>query len=64
MAIPQLVGLAAVGAAAYLGYRVIKREMGRIGAELDRTRTKDGRDSAQKLIQDPETGVYRPENRS
>lgn len=62
---PQLIGLAVLGAAVYFGYRMLKREMARVGAELDeRTGMKDKAEQIPTLVKDPETGVYRPKDRT
>lgn len=61
---PQLFGIALAGAAAWAGYRWLRKEMNRISADLsDAEESLRKRDEASipNLRQDPETGVYRPD---
>lgn len=61
---PQIFVFAAAAAAAYAGWKFIKREMGRVEARLDAVRREGtaevSRTDAPKLVRDPTTGVYRP----
>jgi hypothetical protein len=52
---PQLVILAALVVAGWLAWKAVKREMARVGRELDKTR---GRPT-ETLTQDPKTGRYK-----
>jgi len=62
---PQIIGIALLGTALYCAYRVVKREMNRVGADLDRqSAAKSDAQEGQKLVKDPETGIYRPEDRN
>lgn len=62
---PQILGIAILGVALYGAYRVVKREMNRVGAELDRQPVKKRETEAvPKLVKDPVTGVYHPEDRT
>jgi len=58
---PQLIGLAFVGTALFYAYRFVKREMNRVGAELDRQAEAK---PVPNLVKDPQTGIYRPETRA
>ena len=66
---PQLFGIAFLGVALYGAYRMIKREMKRVGEELDQqaapkqARSGAGAKTIPNLVQDPETGIYKPEER-
>ncbi|GAB4225664.1 MAG: hypothetical protein Kow0032_01910 [Methyloligellaceae bacterium] len=60
---PQLIGLLILGAAAWFGYRWVRKEMMRVKAELDAADQALRRQEAKRttrLEQDPDTGVYRP----
>lgn len=59
---PHLFGLAVLGTALYCAYRALRREMQRIGEELDHDAGKGG-DRGRDLVRDPATGVYRPGDR-
>lgn len=62
---PQILGIAILGVALYGAYRVVKREMNRVGAELDTQPVKKpDTEAVPKLVKDPETGVYHPEERT
>ena len=58
---PQLIFFAAVGAAAYLGYKAFIREAERVTAKIKR-HEKQARTGATSgtLVLDPKTGEYRP----
>lgn len=59
---PQLVLLAAAGAALYVAIRFIGREMERVGQEMAAKPVPIPvrRADAVRLERDPETGIYRP----
>lgn len=61
---PQILGLALAGAAAWAGYKWLRKEMQRVGAELseaeERLRKRD-ETSIPHLRRDPETGIYTPD---
>lgn len=58
--LPKLIIFALIGGAAWYGYRVIKREMGRVGEELDAA------DKEKKIkditLEADDDGVYRPKD--
>jgi hypothetical protein len=56
---PQLFVIAAAAAAAYAGWRLLKREMARVERRLDAARDRSEA-AAPTLERDPATGVYRP----
>lgn len=60
---PQFLVLAAAAAAAYAGWKFVRREMTRVEAKLAAAR-RDGtvteRAAVPTLERDPGTGVYRP----
>ena len=56
---PQLIFFAAVGVAAYFGYRAFVREAERVTARLRRAEAERKSGSAGTLVKDPETGEYR-----
>ncbi len=57
---PQLIIVAAIVAGGWFVWKVVKREMARVGRELDRARGQP----TETLTQDPKTGRYRPESKS
>ena len=52
---PQLIVIGVLVAGGWIAWKAVKREMARVGRELDRAR---GRPS-ETLTQDPQTGKYR-----
>ncbi len=52
---PQLLIVAAIVVGGWYAWKVVKREMGRVGREIDKTR---GRPT-DTLEQDPKTGRYK-----
>ena len=58
---PQVLIAAAVIVVGYCAYRLVKREIGRVGAELDKQRRAGGPKPAETLERDPESGRYRPQ---
>jgi hypothetical protein len=56
---PQLIIVAALVAGGWIAWKAVKREMARVGRDLDRAR---GRPT-ETLTQDPKTGRYRPSNK-
>jgi hypothetical protein len=61
---PHFIVLGVAAAAAYAGWKFLKREMGRVEGHLAEVRA-DQRQPArvergQRLERDPSTGVYRP----
>lgn len=56
---PQLLALALVGGVVYYGYRVFKKEMQRVAAELDAAEEQQSPKKVTILHKD-EDGVYRP----
>lgn len=59
--LPQLAGLALLGAAGALFWRAVKRESDRItGMARDAEAEIMRKSQPVKLEQDPETGIYRP----
>jgi len=56
---PQLIIIGAVLAGGGMAWKAVKREMARVGRELDRAR---GRPT-ETLMQDPKTGKYRVRER-
>ncbi|MBS3648302.1 hypothetical protein KEU06_06635 [Pseudaminobacter sp. 19-2017] len=59
---PQLIFFAAVGAAAYLGYRAFVREAERVTAKIKRHEKQAKTGACGTLVLDPKTGEYRPAN--
>ncbi|UUP18734.1 hypothetical protein [Nitratireductor thuwali] len=57
---PQLIFFAAVGVAAYIGYRSLMREAERVTQRARRIRREAETGSMGTLVKDPETGEYRP----
>lgn len=57
---PQIVLIAAAGAAAYTAWRVIRRELGRAAGRIAEVRVPVEIDRPQRLVRDAD-GVYRPE---
>jgi membrane protein implicated in regulation of membrane protease activity len=57
---PQLIFFAAVGAAAYLGYRAFVREAERVTAKIKRHEKQARTGASGTLVFDPKTGEYRP----
>jgi len=60
---PQFLVFAAAAAAAYAGWKFLRREMTRVEATLDAVR-RDGTSAERAVLptleRDPGTGVYRP----
>ena len=60
---PQLLLMAAVGVAAWFGYKAIKKEMARVGDAV-RDASNDNSKQQVKVVADlepdPETGIYKP----
>ena len=52
---PQLILIGAVLVGGWLAWKAVKREMARVGRELDRTRDRP----TATLTQDPKTGKYK-----
>ncbi|MEM7302417.1 MAG: hypothetical protein AAF468_15140 [Pseudomonadota bacterium] len=62
---PQLIFLAAAGVAVWFGYKAIKKEMARVGAqvrEAEKTTAQGGMKEIGDLEKDPDTGVYKPKD--
>lgn len=57
---PQVLLIAAAGVAAYTAYRVLRREMGRVGERLAGTRVPVDIGEPKRLVRDAD-GVFRPE---
>lgn len=57
---PQLILIGLVAVGGYFIWKAVKREMTRVGRELDETRKEQASKTATTLEQDPETGRYRP----
>lgn len=57
---PQVLLIAAAGVAAYTAYRVLRREMGRVGERLAGTRVPAEVSEPKRLVRDAD-GVFRPE---
>jgi hypothetical protein len=61
---PQILGFALAGAAAWAGYKWLRKEMHRVSADLtdaeERVRKQD-KASIPNLRRDPETGIYTPD---
>jgi len=55
----QLVFFAAVGIAAYVGYRAFVREAERLTARVRRAERERATGTTGTLVKDPETGEYR-----
>ena len=56
---PQLIFFAAVGVAAYVGYRSFVKEAQRVTAKVRRAEKHAASGATGTLIKDPETGEYR-----
>jgi len=56
---PQLIFFAAVGIAAYVGYRAFVREAERMTARLRRAERERATGTTGTLVKDPKTGEYR-----
>lgn len=56
---PQILALALVGGVVYYGYKVFKKEMKRVAAELDEAEQKKNPKEV-TVLQKDEDGVYRP----
>lgn len=56
---PQLIFFAAIGLAAWLGYRAFLREAQRVTARVKRAERERQAGSSGTLVKDPETGEYR-----
>ena len=56
---PQLIVLAMLVAGGFFAWKAVKREMARVGRELDKNR---GRPT-ETLTQDPKTGRYKIKNK-
>lgn len=56
---PQLILLALVGVAAYVGYRSFVREAERVTAKVRRQEREAASGSQGTLVKDPKTGEYR-----
>jgi len=56
---PQLIFFAAVGVAAYLGYRAFVREAQRVTAKVHRAEKQASTGANGTLVKDPQTGEYR-----
>jgi len=56
---PQLIFFAAVGIAAYVGYRTFVREAERLTARLRRAERERATGTMGTLVKDPKTGEYR-----
>ena len=58
---PQLIGIALIGALGYVAWRALRREVNRVSATLrGAERDMAGADKVPTLEEDPETGIYRP----
>jgi hypothetical protein len=57
---PQLVFFAAIGVAAWFGYKAFIREAERVTARVRRTEREQANQATGTLVYDPETGEYRP----
>jgi membrane protein implicated in regulation of membrane protease activity len=55
---PQLIFFAAIGVAAYVGYRSFMREAERVTARIRRTERESATGSHGTLVKDPKTGEY------
>ena len=55
---PQLIFFAALGAAAFFGYRAFMREAKRVTARAQRARNERATGTTGTLVKDPETGEY------
>lgn len=56
---PQLIFFAAIGVAAYVGYRAFVREAQRVTARVKRTERERQTGTSGTLVKDPKTGEYR-----
>ncbi len=56
---PQLLFFAAVGAAAWFGYKAFLREAERVSAKVRQAEREAQTGAAGTLVKDPETGEYR-----
>lgn len=57
--VPQIIFFAAVGVAAYVGYRSFVKEAQRVTAKVRRAEKQAASGATGTLVQDPETGEYR-----
>jgi len=57
---PHFIVLGVAAAAAYAGWKFLKREMNRVDARLAEVRQPARVERGQRLERDPSTGVYRP----
>ncbi len=57
---PQLLLMAAVAVGGFYAYKLVKREINRVGAELAKTRQTSVQKPRETLEQDPQTGRYKP----
>lgn len=55
---PQLIFFAAVGVAAFVGYRAFMREAKRVTARARRSEHERATGTSGTLVKDPETGEY------
>lgn len=56
---PQIIFFAAVGIAAYVGYRSFIREAQRVTAKVRRAEKQSANGATGTLVKDPKTGEYR-----
>lgn len=56
---PQIIFFAAVGVAAYVGYRAFVKEAERVTAKLRRAEKQHATGTQGTLVKDPATGEYR-----
>ena len=56
---PQLIFFAAVGVAAFMGYRAFIREAQRVTARVKRAERERATGTTGTLVKDPKTGEYR-----
>ena len=63
---PPIIVFAAAAAAAYAGWKLLRREMDRVEGALEEGRApvRAARDDLPTLVRDPVTGVYRPDERA
>jgi hypothetical protein len=59
---PQLVAIALIGGVVWYAWRVLRREMARIGREVAEQESKKASKDA-TILEKGEDGVYRPVNR-
>ena len=57
---PQLLGIALIGGAIWLGYRALKKEMARVADEVRKAEVKE---NGKTELKQGEDGVYRPASR-